>query len=237
MSIHIAAQPNEIAPVVLITGDPLRARFHAEKLLTQPKEYNHIRGMFGYTGVYLGKKISIQGTGIGIPSTALYLHELIHSYGVKTVIRVGTCGAIQPDLMLGQIIVAENALSDSQVISTLTNHSKTLPSASTRMLQETKKSAGQMDIAIREGTVFSTDLFYHDHDPLRWKEHVQTGVLGVEMETAVVYALATKNKINALSILTVSDHIFSGATASADDREKGTSDMMRLALEVAAQHA
>jgi purine-nucleoside phosphorylase len=231
MSLHLAAQPGEISETVLITGDPLRAKHYAEELLSDSVCYNSIRGMLGYTGVYRGKRISIQGTGIGIPSTALYVHELIHSYGVKRIIRVGTCGAIQSDISLGQVIVAEKAWTDSSVIMALMKSNDRVPANAT-LLNQVMQSSSAMNIPIRSGAVFSTDLFYSDDDPMRWNEPIQQGVLAVEMETAVVYALAKKNNIQALSILTVSDHILKGETASASDRETKTTNMMKLALEV-----
>ena len=233
MSLHIGAQPGEIAPTVLITGDPLRAKYHAEKFLSDSFCYNHIRGMLGYTGMYRGKKISIQGTGIGIPSTALYVHELIHSYGVTCIIRVGTCGAIQQDIKLGEILLAEGAHSDSNVISVLSGDHNFKPVADTALLHKAQSAARNLGIATRSGKVFSTDLFYSDEDPGRWNEPLKAGVMGVDMETSVLYTMAAKYSLQSLSILTVSDNILTGETASAEDREMNTPAMIKLALEIA----
>lgn len=232
MSLHIKATPGEIAKTVLITGDPHRARHYAEKLLNNPFCYNQIRGMLGYTGTYGGQSVSIQGTGIGIPSTALYLHELIHSYGVRKIIRVGTCGAIQPQLELGQVILAEKSLTDSAAVNLLTKDADFEPCATTELMNEAKRKAKALGISIETGTIFSTDLFYSIDDPTRWHEPNAQGVLAVEMETSIVYTLATMNNIASLSILTVSDNIITGEIASAEDRETKTNDMIRLALEL-----
>jgi purine-nucleoside phosphorylase len=232
MSLHIGAKAGEIADTVLITGDPLRAKHYAEKLLVAPKGYNRIRGMLGYTGTYQNKSVSIQGTGIGIPSTALYVHELIHSYGVKRIIRVGTCGAIQKDIHLGQVLLANKSLTDSNAINLIAKHKTDETKADSELLQIAQATAHGLGISVRTGTIFSTDLFYSDDDATRWITPTQQGVLAVEMETSVLYALAEKNNIAALSILTVSDNILTGAVASAEDRETRTLDMIRLALEI-----
>jgi purine-nucleoside phosphorylase len=231
MSIHIGAKVGEIASTVLITGDPLRAKYYAETMLTDFFCYNQVRGMFGYTGKYKSKRISIQGTGIGIPSTALYVHELIHSYRATCIIRVGTCGAIQEDIKLGQIILAKGAATDSKT----TIHSKNNkfePLADPWLIQKAQETAYELGIFFRLGNIFSTDLFYSDN-PHRWAKYIRQGVLAVDMETSILYTMAEQNKIQSLSILTVSDNILTGEAASAEDREIKTLDMMRLALEIA----
>jgi purine-nucleoside phosphorylase len=232
MSLHLDAKPNEIAQTVLITGDPLRAEHYAERLLSNPICYNRIRGAFGFTGTHHGLKISIQGTGIGIPSTALYLHELIHSYGVTCVIRVGTCGALQPEIRLEEVILASAAVTDSAAVHSFTDRlqSTTKPTASLVKLAE--KAAHDLHIALRKGPVFSTDLFYHE-DPNRYDPPTRQGVLGVDMETSILYAMADYYRIKGLSLLTVSDNIVTGIVSSAEDRERNFQSMILLALEVA----
>lgn len=232
MSLHIEAKRGEIAETVLITGDPLRAKHYAETMITAARCYNRIRGMLGYSGTFLGKPVSIQGTGIGIPSTALYIHELIHAYGVKCIIRLGTCGAIQKDIRLGQLLLANKALTDSRVTPTIARDYSIESTADLALLQKAQEAAQVSGLALRTGTVFSTDLFYSDDDATRWIAPARQGVLAVEMETSVLYALATKNNVAALSILTVSDNILTGAVASAEERETQTLDMVRLALKI-----
>ncbi|MBL7856467.1 MAG: purine-nucleoside phosphorylase [Cyclobacteriaceae bacterium] len=232
MSLHLEAKEGDIAPIVLITGDPLRSKYHAETILSSPYCYNRIRGMFGYTGMYRDKNISIQGTGIGIPSTALYVHELVHSYGVKCIIRVGTCGAIRKDIGIGQIIVATGAQTDSNTSSLLSADRHFMPTASNTLLNKAIQVAHTDGIPIEAGKVFSTDLFYSENDPDRWTDPMRDGVIAVDMETSVLYTLATKYQFQSLSILTVSDNIITGETANAESREKGTAAMIKLALEI-----
>jgi purine-nucleoside phosphorylase len=218
MSIHIGAKPGEIAETVLISGDPLRAKYVAEKMLTDVICYNEVRGMLGFTGLYNGKRVSVQGTGMGIPSTAIYVHELIHDYGVKKIIRIGTCGAIQPSLKLGQLKLANAAQTDS---STNQMHNKSMdfkPLASDTLLHKARETARNLAISVIEGTIFSTDTFYSD-DENRWENLMKQGVLGVEMETSILYTLAAKYNIEALSILTVSDNIITKEYTSSLQRE------------------
>lgn len=232
MSLHIAASPGDIAPTVLIMGDPLRARYIAETILTEVHCYNEIRGMLGYTGMYKGKRVSVQGTGIGIPSTALYLHELIHEYGVQKIMRLGTCGGIQPNLQLHQLILVTEAYTDSS--SNLLYHpNMNAPAkANAALLQQAKEIALQQSISVVQGPVFSTDLFYHD-DEHRWDTWQQRGLLAIEMESNILYNMANKNNIQALSILSVSDNVITHTTTSPDDREQAKTEMIELAMELA----
>lgn len=232
MSLHIQAAANEIAETVLISGDPLRAKFIAGKSLTDVHCYNELRGMLGFTGIYNGKRVSVQGTGMGIPSTAIYVHELIHEYGVKKIIRIGTCGAIQPDLKLGSLILAEAAYTDSY---TNMMHHQTMefaPAATAGLLKQANDVAAQNAINTQQGIIFSTDTFYHD-DIHRWDPWIQRGLLAVEMETSILYTLASKNNIQALSILTVSDNLITEEFYSSKDRESVSQQMIKLALEIA----
>lgn len=231
MSLHLEAKQGEIADTVLITGDPLRAR-HFAKHLENAYCYSKIRGMEGYTGLYKGKRISIQGTGMGIPSTALYLHELICDYHIKRVIRVGTAGALQSSLKLGQIVLAEQAMTDSAVVHHYHQTAKKYPEADQNLLQQARICSKEAGIVLYEGLVFSTDLFYAE-DANRYQSMISQGVLAIEMETSMVYAMARYFSVNALSLLTISDHIFSGEALAAEDRELRTTEMLNLALEIA----
>lgn len=231
MSLHIGAKPGEIASTVFITGDPVRAKHYAEHFLADPVCYNRIRGMFGYTGHYHGRRVSIQGTGIGIPSTALYVHELIHGYQVKCIIRVGTCGALQKNLSLGDIVAATEAGTDSAVVSRFLPG---LPKADAVLLSLATETARELKMTLRLGPLFSTDLFYSE-DNSRYEKSVTNGVLGVDMETSMLYAMGARYGVQTLSLLTVSDNLLTGAESSPEEREKQANDMMRLALKVIEQ--
>ena len=232
MSLHIGAKPNEIAETVLISGDPLRAKHIAETMLTDVTCYNQLRGMLGFTGIYDGKRVSVQGTGMGIPSTAIYVHELIHEYGVKKIIRVGTCGAIQPWLELNQLILAEAAYTDSTTNLLHFNDQGFMPQAHSILLNQASETAKRYGIGTQKGKVYSTDTFYHPEAD-RWDKWIKQGVLAVEMETSILYTLAAQNQIQALSILSVSDNIVTGQLTTAKEREFASQDMMKLALEIA----
>jgi len=232
MSLHIGAKVGEIASTVLITGDPLRAKHFAESHLSDFLCFNTVRAMYGYTGTYKGVQVSIMGTGIGIPSTALYLHELIHAYQVKNIIRIGTTGAIQRDLELGDIVVAAKSQTDSNAVEYLSQTSELV--ASPKLLNQVQRAANIMNTTLAIGDVFSTDLFYRDDDDTRWTIPTQQGFLSVDMETAMLYAMGMKHAIDCLAILTVSDNIITGAVTSAHNRERNTLPMLRLALELAA---
>jgi purine-nucleoside phosphorylase len=232
MSTHIGAAPGEVAGTVLIAGDPLRARYVAEHMLDDVVCYNEVRGMLGFTGYYAGKRVSVQGTGIGIPSTAIYVHELIHDFGVERIIRIGTCGALQPGIPLDQLVIASAAYTDSAT-HLLFYPDRHVPAvAPGRLLEHTRAVAGQLDIPVLDGPIFSTDMFYSD-DEDRWRGWQQQGLLAVEMETSMLYALAMRNGIEALTILSVSDNIVTQEAQTAADRESANVNMMRLALEVA----
>ncbi len=232
MSLHLGAAPGDIAETVLIAGDPLRARYLAEKMLTEVKSYSEIRNMLGYTGMYKGKRISVQGTGIGIPSTAIYVQELIVAYGVKKIIRIGTCGAIQPGLQLDQLILGTAAYTDSHT-HLLFHPSMDQPARCHEgLLNQAIEAAARLDIRVTSGEIFSTDIFYDDN-PHRWDDWTRRGLLAIEMESSILYALARKYHIEALSILSVSDNIITHAEQSAVDREEASMAQMLLALEIA----
>lgn len=232
MSIHIAAKPGDIAKTVLLPGDPLRAKYVAEHFLEDTVCYNEVRGMFGYTGTYRGKRVSVQGTGMGIPSISIYVNELIAEYGVKNLMRVGTCGSIQPDLGLKDVILAVTASTDSQVNKLRFQGADYAPAASFALLKKAYDLAAEKNIAVKVGPVLSTDTFYHDN-PDSWKLWAEYGILGLEMETSALYTLGAKHHVNTLSILTVSDDIVTGGKATSEERESSFTQMLELALEVA----
>jgi purine-nucleoside phosphorylase len=230
MSIHIGAEPGDIANKVLLPGDPLRAKYVAENMLDNAVCYNQVRGMLGFTGTYRGKRVSIQGTGMGIPSISIYLNELIPEYGVENLIRIGTCGALQPNLNLKDVLFAMSASTDSAVNKLRFHGMDYAPTASFPLLKKAYDVAQQKNIQVTVGSILSSDTFYADI-PDWWRIWADFGTLAVEMETAALYTLAAKFKVNALSILTVSDNIVTGQLSSAETREKSFMQMIEIALE------
>ncbi len=229
MSIHIEAKAGDIADTVLLPGDPLRAKFIAENFLEDVFCYTKVRNMFGFTGTYKGKKISVQGTGMGQPSISIYANELFSSYGVQTAVRVGTCGAVHTSTKVRDVILALSACTDSANLVQRFGHLHYAPSADFSLLNKAYETSKSLSIPVLCGSVASTDLFYDENDT--WKLWAQYGVLAMEMETAELYTLAAKYGRKALSILTVSDHIASGESTSAEERQNTFSQMMKLALE------
>jgi len=232
VSIHIGAKAGQIAEAVLLPGDPLRAQFVAETYLEDPECYSRVRGMLGFTGAYKGKKVSIQGTGMGIPSISIYVHELIAEYGAKRLIRIGTCGALQEALKLGEVVLAQAACTDSAVNRIRFQGCDFAPAASFELLLKAHQAAGQRGVAALVGTVLTSDTFYSD-DPESWKIWARYGVLAAEMETAALYTLAAHHAVQGLSILTVSDSLVTRETASTEQRQHSYTDMMEIALQVA----
>lgn len=232
MSIHIGAKQGQIAPTVLLPGDPLRARYIAETMLEEAVCFNQVRGMLGYTGRYGDKRISIMGSGMGIPSISIYINELVMEYGVKCLIRVGTCGALQPDLKIGDIILAMTSSTDSHTNKLRFSGMDYAPAASFELLLKAYQVAEDHGIDVRVGGILSGDTFYYD-SPDWWKLWAEYGALAVEMETSALYTLAAKFKVNALSILTVSDDLVTGDRATTQQREQGFLQMAQIGLEIA----
>jgi len=232
MSLHLGAKKGDIAESVLIPGDPLRAKYAAENLLENVVCYTEVRGMYGYTGTYKGKRVSIQGGGMGMASTSIYVNELISEYGVKKLIRVGTCGSIQKDMKIGKVILAIAGSTDTNINKIQFHGMDYAAVADFSLLMAAHDSAERLNINALVGNVFSTDTFYNT-DPDRWNVWAEHGILGVEMETAILYTIAAKFKAKALSILTVSDNIITGEGASAKEREQSFIDMIKIALEIA----
>lgn len=230
MSIHIGARPGEIAETVLLPGDPRRARFIAERVLESATCYSEVRGMCGFTGTWGGRRVSVQGTGMGVPSISIYVHELVHDYGARTLVRVGTCGSIQPDLQLGDVVLAMSASTDSAVNRLHFGGRDFAPTATFSLLDAAYHAAGRRGTRVRVGSVYTTDSFYHA-DPDYWRPWAAHGILALEMETAVLYTLAARHGVEALTILTVTDDLLTGAAASAEERETAVLEMVALALE------
>lgn len=232
MSTHIGAKAGEIASTVLMPGDPLRAKYIAETYLENPVCYSQVRNMLGYTGIYKGKKISVQGSGMGIPSLAIYTTELIKEYGVKTIYRVGSCGGMSPDVKIRDVILGEAGTTDSSIIAnTFGAGMYYSPIADFGLLDSAYHTAQEMGINTKVGNIFAADRFYNDE--LDLQKLIDYGVLATEMETAGLYLLAAKHHIKALTILTVSDHLLTGEALSAKERETSFDEMAELSLETA----
>lgn len=229
MSTHIQAEKGQIAETILLPGDPLRARWIAETFLKDPVCYNEVRGMLGYTGTYKDQRVSVQGTGMGIPSTLIYCHELINDYGVKNLIRVGSAGSYNPDVVLRDIVIAMSASSTSGINNSRFINADYAPTANFDLFMKAALYSREHNIAIKAGNVLSSDEFYED-DPEAYKKWADFGVLCVEMETAGLYTVAAKHKVNALSILTISDSLVTGEHLSSADRETSFSKMVEIAL-------
>lgn len=236
MSLHIEAAPGDIAETVLLPGDPLRAQFVAETFLENPVCYTKVRGMLGYTGFYKGGRVSVQGTGMGMPSHGIYVHELIHSYGAKRLIRIGTCGAYRKEIPLKSVILAVSASTDSAMNSRRFQGMSYAPTADFGLLLSAHGAAKRLGIPVFAGGVFCSDTFYDD-DPQTWKLWAEYGVLAVEMETAALYTLAAKSGVGALSVLTVSDNFPLKSSATQEERRAGFVDMMKIALEMAGENS
>jgi purine-nucleoside phosphorylase len=231
MSLHIKAKTNEIAETVLLPGDPLRAKWIAETYFESPKCYNDVRNMFGYTGSYKGKKVSVQGTGMGLPSFSIYAHELINDYGAKKLIRVGSAGSMQKDIELRDVVLAMSASTNSAINQSRFDGGDFAPTASFNLFQKAVEAAKSKSIKIKAGNVLSSDLFYTDQkdDYKKWAAY---NVLCVEMEAAALYSIAAKFGVEALAILTISDSLVTGEVTSAEDRETTFSKMIDIALDV-----
>ena len=233
MSIHINAKKGDIAETILLPGDPLRAKYIAETFLEDVTQYNEVRNMFGYTGTYKGERISVQGTGMGVPSISIYVTELMQEFDVQKLIRVGTCGAIQKDVKLRDVIIAQGATTNSTMNNIIFDNVTYAPIADFDLLSKAYNAGIAKGLELKVGNVFTEDLFYNefsDHEKL-----AQYGVLAVEMETSALYTLAAKFGRQALSILTVSDHILTGEATSSEERQLTFNDMIVVALEAAIQ--
>lgn len=229
---HIQAEKGEIAETILLPGDPLRAKFIAETYLENITQFNAVRNMFGYTGTYKGKRISVMGTGMGAPSIGIYSYELIHFFGVKNLIRVGSCGAYDPSLELYDIILGMGASTNSNFA-----HQYNLPgtlsaTASWDLLYKAKKISEEKNIDVVVGNILTSDIFYNDTANV-YEKWSKMGILAVEMEAYALYCNAAAAGVNALTILTVSDSLVKKMETTAIEREKSFTQMMEIALELA----
>lgn len=229
---HIKPNGVEIAETILLPGDPLRAKFIAETYLENPVLFNEVRGMLGYTGEYKGKKVSVMGTGMGTPSMAIYSWELINVFGVKNLIRIGSCGAMQKDIKLYDIIFAMGAATNSDYA-----HQWNLPgqfplTASFELLEKAKKAADEREYEVHVGNILSSDVFYNA-DETTTEKWAKMGILAEEMETTSLYMNAASAGVKALTILTVSDHMITHEQTTQEERQTAFTQMVEIALDIA----
>ena len=229
MSLHIAASKGQIAESVLLPGDPLRAQYIAENFLEEPVRYTDIRNMYGFTGRYKGVPVSVQGSGMGMPSMGIYSWELITEYGVQNLIRIGTAGAFTDELELGDVFLALAASTDSNYQHAFEVPGQYSPSASWELIKKVYAASNETGIEFKAGNVVTCDVFYEFGD---WgKKWAKMGVKAVEMETAALYMNAAYNNVNALSIISISDNFVTGAKSTVEERQNSFTNMMKLALE------
>ncbi|MEM6686786.1 MAG: purine-nucleoside phosphorylase [Bacteroidota bacterium] len=231
MSIHINAKKGDIAPTVLLPGDPMRAKWIAETFFENPVLYNEVRGMYGYTGTFQGKPISVQGTGMGAPSIGIYAHELINDFGVEKLIRVGSAGSYQKTVQLRDIVVAMAASSNSSM-----NHLPFLgehfaPTADAELFVAALNAAKEKNIPVKAGNILTSDIFYQE-DADYYKKWAKYGVLCVEMETSALYTIAARFQVKALSLLTISDSLVTHETTTSDERAQTFKEMIDIALAI-----
>ncbi|HKK49838.1 MAG TPA: purine-nucleoside phosphorylase [Alkalispirochaeta sp.] len=229
MSIHIGAKPGEIASTVLLPGDPLRAKYVAETYLSDVTQYNNVRGMLGFTGTWNGTPISVQGSGMGMPSLAIYANELIRDYGAQRLIRIGSCGSMQEAVKVRDLVVALSASTDSAMNQRRFRGMDFAATASWSLVERATALARERTLSFHAGNILSSDGFYQD-DPNEWKLWAAYGVLAVEMETNQLYTLAAKYSVEALCLLTVSDSLVTGEALSSEERQSSFHEMMELAL-------
>ncbi len=225
-------QEGMIAKTVLLPGDPLRAKFIAENYLQDVIQFNKVRNMFGFTGTYKGKRVSVMGSGMGMPSIGIYSYELIHFYGVENLIRIGSCGGMQPDVKVRDVVIGLSASTNSNYASQYQLPGTYAPTASWSLVKKAVSVAEQKNIPVKVGNILSSDIFYNA-DSEAWKKWAGMGVLAVEMEAAALYMNAAKAGVNALCILTVSDSLINHEETTSEEREKSFTQMMEIALELA----
>jgi len=232
MSIHIAAKKGEIAEVILLPGDPLRAKFVAETYLENPILYSSVRNIFGFTGKYKGKKVSVQGTGMGTPSISIYVNELFQEYGVKRAIRIGTAGSINKDVKIRDLVLAMSACTDSGVNNHRFFGKNFAPTATFSLLKKAWEIAVSKGCSPKVGPVVSSDRFYSEN-PDEWQLWSKYNCLAIEMECAELYTLAAKYNREALGIITISDSLITGECTTSEERQNAFTCMMETALETA----
>jgi purine-nucleoside phosphorylase len=232
MTIHIGAKPGEIAETVLMPGDPLRAEWAAQTFLEDAVCVNRVRGMLGYTGTWKGNRVTIQGSGMGMPSLSIYANELLTEYGAKTLIRIGSCGAMQPGIAIRDVILGMTATTLSTPSRGILRELNYAPCADFGLLEAAVAAARKRAVGLHVGGIYSSDVFYDERPDLN-EQMTRHGILGVEMEAAELYILAARHKARALAVLTVSDHLLTHEALPADQRERSFGDMVEIALEAA----
>ncbi len=232
MTVHIGAKPGEIAETVLMPGDPLRAKWAAERFLENPVCVNEVRGMLGFTGTWKGNRVTIHGSGMGMPSLSIYANELIKDYGARTLIRIGSCGAMQEKVGLRDVILATTSSTLSTPSSGIFRELNFAPCADFGLLHRAYHVADGRGMPIHVGGIYSSDVFYDERPDLN-EQMQRHGILAVEMEAAELYALAARYGCRALAVLTVSDHLLTEEALPSEDRQSSFSDMVEIALEAA----
>lgn len=234
MTTHIGANPGDIAEVVLMPGDPYRAKWAAETYLEDVKCINEVRGMLGFTGVWNGNRVTIQGSGMGMPSMSIYANELMADFNAQTLIRIGSCGGMQPHVKIRDVVLATTASSVATPSSTILREVNFAPCADFDLLHTAYHAAETMDLSntVHVGGIYSSDTFYDERPDLN-EQMQRHGILGVEMEAAELYILAARHKRRALSVMTVSDHLLTGEALPAEQRERSFGDMVEIALKAA----
>ncbi|MDF1727981.1 MAG: purine-nucleoside phosphorylase [Sulfitobacter sp.] len=232
MTVHIGAAETDIAETVLMPGDPYRARWAAETFLDDPRLVNEVRGMLGYTGTWRGNRVTIQGSGMGMPSLSIYANELITTYGAKTLIRIGSCGGMQPQVNIRDVIIAMTASTITSPSSAIFREVNYAPVADWSLLRAAVEAAEEKGCTTHVGGIYSSDVFYAERPDLD-EQMVRHGILGVEMEAAELYTLAARHGCRALAVLTVSDHLQTGEALPSEERERSFGDMVEIALQAA----
>ncbi|SDI30217.1 purine-nucleoside phosphorylase [Lutimaribacter saemankumensis] len=232
MTIHIGAKPGEIAETVLMPGDPLRAKWAAETFLEDARCVNEVRGMLGFTGTWRGHRVTIHGSGMGMPSLSIYANELIRDYGAQTLIRIGSCGAMQRHVRVRNLILAMTASSVSTPSTGIFRELNFAPCADWGLLRAAVEAAEARGLSPHVGGIYSADVFYDERPDLN-EMMTRHGILGVEMEAAELYNLAARHNVRALAVLTVSDHLLTHEALPAEDRERSFGDMVEIALAAA----
>jgi purine-nucleoside phosphorylase len=232
MTVHIGAEPGDIAETVLMPGDPLRAKWAAETFLENPVCINEVRGMLGFTGTWRGNRVTIHGSGMGMPSLSIYANELIRDFGAKTLIRIGSTGAMQADVKLRDVVIAMTASTLSTPSRGIFRELNYAPCADFGLLRAAVAVAEGKGSDVHVGGIYSSDVFYDERPDLN-EQMTRHGVLAVEMEAAELYTLAARHGCRALAVLTVSDHLITGEALPSEDRQSSFSDMVEIALEAA----
>lgn len=220
-----------IAETILLPGDPLRAEFIAKNYLTDVIQFNSVRNMLGFTGYFNDKKVSVMGTGMGIPSIGIYSYELINFYGVKNLIRIGSCGSIKKSVKVRDIVLGMSASTNSNYVKQFNLHGSFAPCASYELLKKAEKAAEKIGVVPKVGNILSSDTFYDDETD-GWKKWSKMGTLAIEMEAAALYMNAARADANALCVLTVSDSLVTHEVTSSEERQNSFTDMINIALEI-----